>query len=211
MRFFVRLLILGMQVSVAHGRDLDHITEAETIHSFRGVKEDLQRVSNAVYLLELVDSFSAEQSPSPVEFDLLVDALDRMQNTGNPAQLTRCFEVQLLRHSGFGPELHRCVECRSALEPGDHLFSCARGGLLCPRCRVLSQESMLRISLNGIKVLRFFQGGSYPKAVGLTLSPALLEEIEHLLRTYIRYVLERELKSAEFMNLVASDRLGRAT
>ena len=191
-------------VSVAQGRTLDTVTGVETAHSFRGLREDLQRVSVAVYLAELVDGFTAEESPNVHIFELLLDTLAQLQKTEAPAQLIRYFEVQLLWHSGFGPELFVCVECASKLEPEDHLYSCAKGGILCPRCRVSLSEAALPISLNAIKVLRFFQREAHAKVAELNVGVALLEEVARLLRTYVRYVLDRELGSAEFMSLVAS-------
>src|SRR5437588_93894 len=46
---------------VARGRQLDIVTQAETIESFRSMRDDLSRVSLAHYVAELVDSFTAEQ------------------------------------------------------------------------------------------------------------------------------------------------------
>ena len=195
-----------VRVSVAEGRSLDNIAEAETIHSFKGLREDLQRLSRAIYLADLVESFTAERSPSATTFQILLEALGRLQEDASPARVIRYFEIQLLRCSGFGPELHLCVECRSVLEPGDHLFSPTRGGILCNDCRVAQEEAMLSISLNAVKVLRFFQAEPYSRVAGLRLSAGLLEELERLLAAYIRHVLERELKSTEFMNLVTSAR-----
>ena len=192
-------------LSIAQGRALDTITEAETVHSFRGLRENLQLVSQAVYLAELVDGFSVEQSPSAAVFELLLNTLGWLQKAANPAQLVRYFEVQLLRSSGFGPELYKCVECQTVLGPGDHLFSCAQGGVLCPQCRVLSGDALLPLSLNTIKVLRHFQRPTTRATTAeLRVPRAILDELERLLRPYIFYVLERELKSAEFMSLVAS-------
>ena len=41
------------------------------------------------------------------------------------------------------------------------------------------------------------------------LHQALMDEVERLLRTFIRYLLERDVRSAEFMNLVTSSPRGR--
>ena len=191
-------------VSVAEGRSLDTIAEAETMHSFKGLREDLQCLSRAIYLADLVEGFTAERSPSATTFQLLLEALGHLQRGDGPARIVRYFEVQLLKVSGFGPELYRCVECHSVLEPGDHLFSPAKGGILCNDCRVSQEEAMLSISLNAIKVLRFLQAEPYSTVAGLRLSAMLLAELERLLAAYIRHVLERELKSTEFMNLVTS-------
>ena len=193
-----------VRVSVAEGRALDTIVEAETIHSFRGLREDLQEVSAAVYITELVDRFTVEQSPNPTLFQHLLDALTWLQRVERPEKLLRHFEVRLLADAGFGPELQRCVECRSDLEPGDHVYSSAKGGVVCPACRVNIDESVLPISLNAIKVLRFLQREDYARTDALDVPDALLVQVERLLRTYVRYVLERDLSSVEFMSQAAA-------
>ena len=119
----------------------------------------------------------------------------------------RYFEVQLLGSSGFGPELFRCVECSDDLKPGDHACSCSRGGILCPGCRSHAQSAALPLSLNAIKVLRHLQREPFESATSLTVPGSILRELERVLRTYLQYVLERELKSAAFMTLVDSQRL----
>ena len=192
-----------VSVSVSRGRTLDAISEAETIHSFRAVREDLRRVSEGVYLAELVESFSAEQQPNRAVYRLLLDALAWLERSENAHGALRHFEVQLLALSGFGPELHQCVECRETLDPGDYVFSSAKGGVLCQRCQVQSSEALLPLSLNANKVLRFFQRNPLDSAAALHVSHSMLAEIARLLRGYIRYVLERELRSVEFMDLVS--------
>ena len=193
-----------VQVSVSQGRSLDTITGVETVHSFRPLREDLQRVSKGVYLAELVDSITADESPNIYIFELLLETLAHLQTAEDSRQLMRYFEVQLLWHSGFGPELFVCVDCESKLEPREHLYSCAKGGILCPGCRASSRESLFPASLNAIKVLRFFQSEAHARVAELSVGATLLEELERVLRTYLRYVLDREPKSAEFMSLVAS-------
>lgn len=191
-----------VHVAMAQGKSLDTITEAETIRSFRDLREDLQRVSRALYVAELVDGFTADRSPNAAEFRLLLSALGWLQDADGATKPLRYFEAQLLAITGFGPELHQCVECHAGLPPRDHSFSSARGGILCPECRVESQEPLLSVTLNAIKVLRYLQREPYGRVQELRVPPALLSQVERLLGTYVRHVLERDLKSVEFMDLV---------
>jgi DNA repair protein RecO (recombination protein O) len=192
-----------VSISLSRGRSLDAISEAMTIRSFRAVREDLQRLSEGVYLAELVESFSAEQQPSPAIYRLLLDTLEQLSGSESTAQAIRYFEVQIIGRSGFGPELRQCVECHTTLEPGDYVHSSATGGVLCDACKTASREVLLPLSLNANKVLRLLQRADIDGAVALQVPRGVADETDRLLRSYIRYVLERELKSVEFMDLVS--------
>ena len=76
-----------VRVSIAEGRSLDQVVEAETVASFRAVREDLGLVSTGLYLAELVDGFSADGAVNPSEFHLLAAALGALESTERPEQL----------------------------------------------------------------------------------------------------------------------------
>ena len=198
-----------VRVSVAEGRDLDRLGEAETVHSFRALREDLARMSVAVHLCELVDRFTAEGAPAPEVLDLLLTAM-RMLEAGEGSPLLLCaFQVKLLGYSGFGPEVQRCAHCRSELDPDDHVFGSAAGGILCPSCKIESGDPLVSVSMNAVKVLRYLQRQPIRAAVSLKVSSELLGQVERLLGGYVTYVLERDLNSAAFMKLVAAPDAGR--
>lgn len=195
------------RLSISHGKTLDWISEAETIHSFRRIKEDLSLLTKALYLSELVDGFSVESEPNPSVYKLLFDTITIFNNAIEPlsySALIRQFELRLLILSGFGPDLHNCVECREELEPDNYFYSCSRGGVLCKKCQGLSKDGLIPISLNSMKVLRFLERQSSDAIAKLDVPEAIMREIEKLLVTNVTYVLEREIKSASFMKLVTS-------
>ena len=146
-----------VRVSIAEGRSLDQVVEAETEASFRAVREDLSLVSIGLYLAELIDAFSADGAVNPSEFRLLVGAMGALESTEKPEQLARYFETRMLGVAGFGPEVRQCVDCGEELSAGDHAFSCAGGGLVGPECRSRTHGALIHVSMNAIKVLRFFQ------------------------------------------------------
>jgi len=199
-------LLNRVSISLGRGRDLDVVSEAQALQTYPLLRTDLERLSKAIYLAELVDVFSAERSSSYQVYELLTDTLDILEETPSPDLLLRHFEMRLLDLSGYRPELHHCIECRSELQPGDHSFSCAAGGVRCPLCRGSSGEPLISISISSMKVLRLLQREVTPSRVlGINLPPRVTDETEKTLRTYIRFIVERDLKSAEFMNLVTRD------
>ena len=182
------------------GQNLDSVNQAESLEGFRPLREDLHRLSQALYMLELVDAFSQEEQPNYPIYRLVLDSLRSLSGDA-PSALLPYFQLRLLDYSGFRPELHRCVECESSLEPGLHSFSPNRGGALCDSCHPPG-VSILPMSLNSIKVLRFLQKETMPSAEKLSLEQGTLLELERLLGALLRYVLDRDVKAARFLHQV---------
>lgn len=191
-------LLCHSSLMLARGQNLDIVTQAETISSFLPLRGDLWRATLALYAAELVDQFTAEHLENYPIFKLLLDTLHQLCEAKDGELTMRYFELHLLAHLGYQPELHQCLGCKSALEPTTNLFSPA-GGVLCPQCR--DKEPLSRpISVNALKVMRFLAKSDYARASRLKLDPDLSRELESLLRQYIRYLLEREVKTVEFLD-----------
>lgn len=194
-------LFTHSNVLIAHGQNLDIITQAETLHAWLPMRDDLIRMTFASYLAELVDQFAEDHSSNLSLYQLFLSALDQVATTPYLDLLARYFELHLLALVGYQPELYRCVGCRKELEPVYNLFSASGGGVLCPNCR--GREPIKReISLDALKVLRYLQSQPFEAATRLRLRPALAQELELLLGEYIRYHLERNLKSIEFLRII---------
>ena len=66
--------------------------------------------------------------------------------------------------------------------------------------------SVLPLSLDSLKVLRFLQREEYVSVERLRLEPGTLLELERLLEALLRHVLDREVKASRFLNQVAQGR-----
>ena len=111
-------------------------------------------------------------------------------------QMLRYFEIQLLGDLGYRPSLHECAACGATLEPVENGFNPTFGGILCPNCVRFSQRP---VSLASLKVLRLLQSTPWDHIPRLRLESSQQSEIEYLLQALIRYHLERDLKSWEFL------------
>ncbi len=206
-------LLTHSLVSLARGRNLDTITGSQTINSFLPLKSDLQLTSYALYTTELVNQFTADHIENYPLFQLLLDTMHRLCQGGGNELVLRYFELQLLNEVGYRPQLHHCVSCRSALEPTTNSFCASAGGMLCPSCRQSlalggqSQPLTYPLSVNALKVLRLLQSGDYTTASRLQINPELCRELEGVMRGYLKYLLERELKSAAWLDTLREQHL----
>lgn len=186
---------------LARGRELDIVTQAETLEPLTRLREDLERLGRGLYTAELVDRFTPERQESYPVFRLLLETLRRLAARDDLDLVLRYFEMQLLHELGYRPQLDCCVSCEADLEPTDNFWSAASGGVLCPPCG--ADEPLSRtLSLGALKVLRLLQRGGFADAARVRIDRALAQELERHLREYIRYVLEREVRSIGFVDAV---------
>lgn len=205
---------------MAEGRGMDIVTEAEVINSFSQLRENLELVSYTYHLIELVDQFTEEVQENYQLFILLLEVLRRVNGftganyssvtLGGEASLEsdnkikiylRAFEVKLLNLIGYRPQLSDCVHCNRSLLPENNFFSPFLGGIVCQEC-VNIDSDFRPISKEAIKVVRFLQDRSWDQVEKLKISLDLQLEVEQQLREYIEFLLEKELKSAKFIERV---------
>lgn len=191
---------------LARGRNLDIITQSQSIDAFLDLKNDLWRSSCGLYLLDLVDSFTVENNESRPLFDLLLTSLHRLCQADSSEIALRYFELHLLHYLGYRPEFGHCVGCNSPLKPVVNFFSPGQGGMLCPCC---SQQEPLAhpLAVETLKVLRLWQSCDYATARRVKLKSGLSVELEQVLQEYIRYLLQREVKSMAWLQKLKAERI----
>ena len=199
-------LLTHSLVSLARGRNLDTITGSQTINSFLPLKSKLELTSQALYAIELVDQFTADHIENHPLFQLLLETMHHLCQAGDNELVLRYFELHLLNEVGYRPQLQQCVSCHSPLKPVTNAFSPRAGGVLCPKCS-RSQPLPYPLSVNALKVLRLLQSSGYDTANKLKMNPELSHELEGVMRAYLKYLLEREVKSAAWLDTLREQRL----
>ncbi len=199
-------LLTQSSLQLAQGQNLDIITQSQTIESFLPLRSDLWRTSCAIYVAELADQFTAEQVENYPIYKLLQNTLLRLCEAQSSEIVLRHYELHLISHLGYQPELYQCLSCKAPLAQGKNFFSASGGGVICPNCA--KKEQWVRpISIDAIKVMRFLLKNELPSASRLKTGTALSHELEQLVREYIRYLLEREVKSVEFLDRLRGEAL----
>ncbi len=191
-------------LQMAQGHTSDVVAGCETLESFQALRDDLDRLSRALYAAELVDRMTPERAPSFPTYRLLAETLRRLETAQDGDLVLRFFEMRLLDQGGFRPEIERCAGCRSALPPEQNFFAPQAGGAICRTC-VPGVGGTRVLSLNALKVLRLLQRGSYNDVARLKMLPALAQEVERHLHGYIVNILERDVNAAAFIERLRRD------
>jgi DNA repair protein RecO (recombination protein O) len=195
------------QFLVAVGRDLDILTQAETLEPYRALREDLLRTTYAYYVAELVDAFTAERDENRPLFDLLQAALGWVCTAPDLQLMARYYELHILGLVGYQPQLFMCGSCRKMLEPEVNFLSVAGGSVLCTPCG-RDRPGTLEMSVNALKVLRFLQTREWETCRLLRLSAASHAELERSMNQYVTYHLESRLKSLDFLHHLRLQMIG---
>lgn len=193
LEMFVRSRIL-----LHGGRDLDIVAQAESVETYRPLREDLRRTACAYFVAELLDGFTGEEEGQAAVYELLVETLRRLSTARDLWLATHYFEMRLLGLLGYRPELFFCVRCHAPLKPDGNALDPSGGGLVCPRCGG-DEPHLETVSPQAFEVLRFLQTRPYEVCATLALNNRVRREVENLLESYDVYLMERRLKSAAFL------------
>jgi len=206
-------LFAHSNLMIAHGRTWDVVTEAVTVESFRHLRASLDQIGQASYLAELVDRFTEVDNENEPVWELLLMALRELDDhAGEPSfdarVLLRWFELHLLSVTGFQPQFFHCLNCDKPLEPITNYVSLQAGGILCPQCAEAAPDAE-PIEVDVLKVLRHLQRNLWDDLRGLAVRPPVMHKVDALLYRYLLTVLERHLKSADFLRRLQGLNAGR--
>jgi DNA repair protein RecO (recombination protein O) len=173
------------------GRELDIVTQAESIDQFRAIRDDYDRFTRASAMLEAVDQIAQEREVSPGLYNLLLGALRTLDARDAPLVVAGFF-LKLLAQEGFRPQLDECVQCGAA----DDLVALDidQGGVLCRSCRqgrALTPEAL--------RLLRLILGGRLGEALDEPASTGT-REVDRLATDVLEHHLERRLRSVSVID-----------
>jgi DNA repair protein RecO (recombination protein O) len=168
------------------------------VEAFPSLRGDLERLSRGLYCAELVDRLTPERSEGNPIFRGLQETLGYLDREPALDLAVRRFELRLLDELGYRPALAACAVCDRPLQPETNFWSVNAGGVIGPECADDSLR-LAPLSLNALKVLRLLQRAPFAECARVRLSPELGAELEACLGDYIRFVLEREVRSARFV------------
>ncbi|MBE7025191.1 MAG: DNA repair protein RecO [Ruminococcaceae bacterium] len=187
------LLSYGEFILLPRG-EMYSLTAASPIRSFYHLREDVEKLSFAVYFAELAGLVSGEGTEAEEAVRLLLNTLHYLeQDLKEPTDLKVMYELRLMCAAGFMPHTENCMLC------GDEdaaVFSPAEGGLLCTDCSHLHPLSPGALSLlcgyvnKGLKASLDATGG------------AAADELATSVEQFVRHHTELVPRSLEYLHKI---------
>lgn len=180
------------------GRSLEIITDARTVASHSGLREDLDRSAAASVVADLLDKISVEGQHEARLYDMSTTTLDVMETApveSMPA-LVIAFLVKAMAMHGYRPQLESCACC--AQEVGESRdFSVAGGGSLCPQCGALDATTV-RFGPEGRAWLERLMQARMADIPGFEMPQAAVSDIFQLVRAFVAFHIPARLKALDY-------------
>ncbi|SDK71842.1 DNA replication and repair protein RecO [Nocardioides sp. YR527] len=184
-----------VDLQFAEGRNLDTITQAETLTLFHaGIGLDYDRYTAGTAMLETADRLVHEEGePAPQQYLLLVGGLRVLaQGDRLPRHVLDSYLLRSLAVAGYAPSFEACARC--GLEGPHRWFNVSMGGALCTTCRVPGSATPSPETLTHLGALLSGDWDTVGRAEDRTSRQA-----SGLVAAYLSWHLDRNLRSLEYV------------
>lgn len=123
-----------LRTRVVRGRHQPLMVQPQMVMTYLKVRGDLERLSAALALMELLDRWLPEEHAEPLVYETVLSALNALE-AGQHVQAVMGWTLwRLLKLFGYCPELDACARCHHSHSEGEWTLNPAEGHLLCARC-----------------------------------------------------------------------------
>ncbi len=190
----VQLFTLG-DFSFFKSGQLGTLNHAEIVEAFHKLREDLHLAANASYLAELTDRMLGDQEGQPYLFEQLKGSFHALLEGKDMQIVVHLYEMKMMMHAGYMPELEQCVICGSKGEAVS--FSVGLGGILCETCRLRDPQA-IALTPGALKLLRIFVQTDVRRLGQIDVKPQTKALLKQILRAYFDTHAGLRLKSRDF-------------
>ncbi len=90
-----------LELSIVKGRNLDILSQCETIDNFEALRSDPDKIKMGLYFLRIINKATVEGQNNPNLFKLLAVSLKKIKDNDPLEKVEKYFEVNFLRVEGL--------------------------------------------------------------------------------------------------------------
>jgi len=199
-------LLVYSDMTLFDYRDYWSLQEASTLREFRGVREDLEKLSLGSYFAEVTEAVAEEGVDTPGLMSLILNSLHALDKLDRPPELVRgAFELKLACLAGYEPLLDACAVC-GRQSPDAPRLSLGEGVLHCAGCRGGLEDQGVSLPLDGpsLAALRHVAYGDPKRLFSFSLPPTALEIFSGACEGFLLTQLERGFRTLDFYKSLAA-------
>jgi DNA repair protein RecO (recombination protein O) len=194
----LELFTVGELVFFDTGRsDLLRIDHFDVVRPLARLRDDLERLGHASWIVECVNRLTEERDPHAALYALLARGLRSME-IAPAGRVALAFVARCVDVTGHRPRLDVCVECgRRAPFPRARL---GEGGLVCEACAA-GLPGLFPISTAATAALDRLRASSWDEAMGTPLG-RLEGELKTVLEAHMTRLIGHAPRSTKFLREV---------
>ncbi len=187
-------LFSKIDLMLATGRNLDIITSARAVETYRNLAADLEKLGRAFLFCEMANKLTTHHTSAKV-FDLLDSGLASLDQGLSPYLTELWFKLRLLDELGYRPNLAQCMKSRAEIIAGKrYVFSASSGGVI--EARYAGPEDP-PIGDDHIKLWRVLQTFPLVKVAKLGGADKAATESLPVANDFYDYLFGKRFKSSE--------------
>lgn len=193
-----------VRLLLAEGRNLDVISQVETIRVFKGIWPDLRKIAVSFNICEMFDKVIEFKECAPQIFKLLYESLLYLDKNTDVLLLPYIIKLKLFEYLGYYPNLENCVHCRKEVSEVYTFFDFYRQGLLCKNCKgTVDLTNGVNLTAGIIKYLNFIKNSNIERISSIKADGKNRKIIGEFTKGYFKKVFDKELSSASFVEKVS--------
>lgn len=175
------------------------LSEGKTIESFQGFLSDLDTLTYASYICELIDISMVDEESNRELFKIMVSALYLLKSRAVDDEiLSRAYELNVLKNTGYAINFNQCAICRKKIDQSNYISLQYFGGI-CDEC---TKTSGIAVSRTAFNVLKFLNTVPMEKVYRLNVTEEIKRELKRLMQMFISNNYSRVPKSLQMLDFI---------
>lgn len=185
------------EFTLYRGRNAYTVTGMKISDYFSNTVKDIDSMYLGMYFLELADYYGREGIEARDTLELLYFAMKTLSKNIIPNRLARCiYELRTLVINGEYPNVFHCGVC--GREDLLDYFDPHQNTILCKQCHGNVKGQMI-LEPSTVYALQYIISSPMNKLFSFTVKDSVLQQMEKLIGTYIKKVVDKKFNSLEFI------------
>lgn len=190
-------LLCYSKLSLYKTKDSYIIEEAESIESFFGLRNDIEKLSLAQYFCDIAFELSPKEDDATDFLRVVLNSLYFLANGKRPPLLLKAItELRLVSLAGYMPNLIACERC-GAFETPIMYFDMERGLLYCDNCA--DENALFPLEIGVVSAMRHIVFAKIDILYNFKLSPEASEDLSYITEKYLASKTDRPFKTLDFL------------
>lgn len=198
--FSVTLPLCFGEYMVYKGKGMYTLNEGQIIESFQELLNDLDTLTYASYVCELIDISMVEEESNRELFRIMVSTLYLLKSKAiDYEMLIRAYELNVLKYTGYHINFNQCSFCHRRIESSSYISFQYHGGI-CGEC--VRDNNGIGVSKAAFNVLKFLNNTPLENIYRLNVSEDVKNEIKKILFLFISNNYSKIPKSLQMLDFI---------